>query len=108
MAIDVTTVFPSSHLRREGLPTRALVVDDPARATMISGLLEGADRLTANREYLSYRGRRSGTDVLVSSHGGGAAGSLQLFRELIAAGVGTIVRLGPAGSVAPGIETATS
>jgi uridine phosphorylase len=104
MTIDVTTVFPSSHLRREGLPARALVVGDPARATMISGLLEGADRLAAHREYLSYRGRWSGTDVLVSSHGVGAAGSLQLFRELIAAGVGTIIRLGGAGSVAPGIE----
>jgi uridine phosphorylase len=71
---------------------------------MISGPLEGADRLAANREYLGYRGSWSGTDVLVSSQGLGAAGSLQLLSELIAAGVGTIVRLGGAGSVPPGIE----
>ncbi|AUS81033.1 purine-nucleoside phosphorylase [Actinoalloteichus sp. AHMU CJ021] len=95
----MTVILPITKIPREGLPTRALVVGDPARADAVAAQLDDAQLLGENREYRSYRGRWRGTDLVVSSHGVGGPGALCLFTELAAAGVRTYLRLGTAGSL---------
>jgi uridine phosphorylase len=104
MTVDLTSVFSTSQLPRKGLPTSALVVGDPARARQVAGVLDDSHELASHREYLTYRGSWKGTEMIVSSHGVGAPGSMVLFLELIEGGVDTIIRLGTAGAIASGIE----
>jgi uridine phosphorylase len=95
--------FPVTGIPRRGLPTRALVVGDPFRAERISRLLTDAVEVAHKREYRTFRGRWNGAEVVVSSHGVGAAGALCQFQELMDAGVDTIIRLGTAGSLSSSI-----
>jgi uridine phosphorylase len=95
--------FPVAGLPRTGLPTRALVVGDPFRAERISHQLVDAREIAHRREYRTFVGHWNGTEVVVSSHGVGAPGALCLFRELMDAGVDTVIRLGTAGALLRGI-----
>jgi uridine phosphorylase len=95
--------FPVTGVPRRALPTRALVVGDPFRAERIAGLLADPVEVAHKREYRTFRGRWNGAEIVVSSHGVGAAGALCQFQELMDAGVDTIIRLGTAGSLASGI-----
>lgn len=95
--------LPVTGVPRAGLPTRALVVGDPFRAERISRLLVDGAEVARKREYWTFRGHWKGTELIVSSHGVGGAGALCQFQELMDAGVDTIIRLGTAGSLAPGI-----
>ncbi|MEJ7742854.1 MAG: nucleoside phosphorylase [Nocardioidaceae bacterium] len=92
-------ICPVTGIPRTGLPTRALVVGDPFRAEGISRLLNDVKEVAHQREYRTFRGSWKGTEVIVSSHGVGGAGALCQFRELIDAGIDTIIRLGTAGSL---------
>ena len=103
MTHDVADILPVTGIPRTGLPTRALVVGDPFRAERISHQLDDVVEVAFKREYRTYRGRWNGVDIIVSSHGVGGAGALCQFQELMDAGVDTIIRLGTAGSLAPGI-----
>jgi len=98
-------VLPITLLPARGLPLVALVVGDPARAERIAGGLDGAERVSANREYVTWRGTWDGSNVLVASHGVGAPGAMCLFHELLDAGVTTILRLGTAGAMDPALRT---
>ncbi|MEU8132761.1 nucleoside phosphorylase [Streptodolium elevatio] len=97
------TVLPITKIPSSGLPAYAVVVGDPARAGLVAKLLDGAEQLGANREYVTYAGTWRGVPVVVSSHGVGGPGAVCLFGELAEAGVTTIVRLGTAGAIARGI-----
>ncbi|MHB1510819.1 MAG: phosphorylase family protein [Acidimicrobiales bacterium] len=90
---------PVLGLPAEGLPERAIVVGDPARAARAAELLEGAMEVASNREYLTFQGGWKGSQVVVTSHGVGAPGALVAFEELLDAGVRTVVRVGTAGSM---------
>lgn len=100
---DAHDTLPVTGIPRSGLPARALVVGDPFRAERISRQLEDSAEVAHKREYRTFRGLWNGTDVVVSSHGVGGPGALCHFRELMDAGVDTVIRLGTAGSLAPGI-----
>lgn len=91
--------LPITKIPRGGLPGHALVVGDPARATSVAAVLDGAEPIGENREYRSYRGHWRGTPLVVSSHGVGGPGALCLFGELAEAGVHTFLRFGTAGSL---------
>ncbi|MGW0659564.1 nucleoside phosphorylase [Streptodolium elevatio] len=97
------TVLPITKIPSSGLPAYAVVVGDPARAGLVAKLLDGAEQIGANREYVTYAGTWRGVPVVVSSHGVGGPGAVCLFGELAEAGVTTIVRLGTAGAIARGI-----
>ncbi len=90
---------PVLGLPAGGLPDRALVVGDPARASRAAELLEGATEVAANREYLTLQGSWKGSQVVIASHGVGAPGALVAFEELLDAGVRTVVRVGTAGAM---------
>ncbi|MFJ3667291.1 nucleoside phosphorylase [Streptomyces sp. NPDC090106] len=96
-------ILPITKLPRGKVPTRALVVGDPARAERIAGMLDKAQEIARNREYASFEGSWKGVSVLVSSHGVGGPGAICQFQELIDAGADTILRLGTAGAMVPGL-----
>jgi uridine phosphorylase len=97
-------LLPVTRIPRTGSPKRALVVGDPFRAQRIADALDDASEVAHAREYRTFRGRWKGVEVLVSSHGVGGPGAICLFQELADAGVSTIIRLGTAGALQPGIE----
>ncbi len=99
----MTELLPVTRIPRTGLPPRAVVVGDPFRAARMAERLDDPSEVAWAREYRTFRGSWQGTEVLVSSHGVGAPGAVCLFQELTDAGVGTVLRLGTAGAMQPGI-----
>ncbi|MFJ3877114.1 nucleoside phosphorylase [Streptomyces sp. NPDC090077] len=95
--------LPLTRIPRTGLPARALVVGDPARAEAVAGRLEGAKEVSHHREYRLFTGTWRAIPVAVASHGVGAPGAILLFEELAEAGVRTLIRLGTAGAIRPGL-----
>ncbi|MCW7947181.1 purine nucleoside phosphorylase [Streptomyces hygroscopicus] len=94
---------PVARIPRAGLPPRAVVVGDPARAAALAAQLEGAAEVSHHREYRVFSGNWKGLPVTVASHGVGAPGAILLFQELADAGVRTFLRFGTAGAMKPGI-----
>jgi uridine phosphorylase len=99
----VSDLLPVTQIPRTGLPPRAVVVGDPFRAERLAKRLDDAAEVAWAREYRTFRGSWRGVDVVVSSHGVGGPGAICLFQELSDAGVRTILRLGTAGAMQPGI-----
>ncbi|MFJ6695095.1 nucleoside phosphorylase [Streptomyces sp. NPDC091272] len=97
-------LLPITRMPRTGLPPRAVVVGDPARAAAVAALLQESREVSHHREYRVFAGLWKGTPVTVASHGVGAPGAILLFQELADAGARTVLRLGTAGAVAPGIR----
>ncbi|WP_128427983.1 nucleoside phosphorylase [Streptomyces cyaneus] len=96
-------LLPVTRIPRTGLPAHAVVVGDPARATAVAALLDGAEEVSYHREYRVFSGSWKGVPVTVASHGVGGPGAILLFQELADAGVRTILRFGTAGAMKPGI-----
>jgi uridine phosphorylase len=94
-------MLPILKVSAEELPKRALVVGDPARAERVAARLDGMRELGRNREYVTFRGAHRGIDLVVASHGVGAAGAAICFEELCRGGVRTIIRAGTAGGMQP-------
>ncbi|MHB9756329.1 nucleoside phosphorylase [Streptomyces sp. BYX5S] len=103
-APDPHALLPLSRVPRTGLPPRAVVVGDPARAAAVAALLDDAEEVSYHREYRTFRGTWRGVPVVVASHGIGGPGAILLFQELADAGVRTFVRFGTAGAMRPGID----
>lgn len=99
----MTDLLPVTRLPRTGLPPRAVVVGDPFRAERVAKRLDDPVEVAWAREYRSFRGSWQGVEVVVSSHGVGGPGAICLFQELADAGVGTVLRLGTAGAMQPGV-----
>ena len=78
---------------------RVLVCGAPERAKLISTRLSNVKCLAKHREYHSYFGQFHGQDILVTSHGVGAAGAVICFQELMDVGAKKIIRLGSAGGL---------
>lgn len=104
MTVDVGLLHSCSQIPRHGLPSSAIVVGDPARASAIAARLQESRLVATNREWTTYRGTWRGTDLIVASHGVGGPGALCLFQELIDAGLKTIIRFGTAGAIAPEVK----
>jgi uridine phosphorylase len=101
--VSATELLPVTRLPRTGLPPRAIVVGDPFRAERVAKRLDDPVEIAWAREYRSFRGSWQGVEVVVASHGVGGPGAICLFQELADAGVTTILRLGTAGAMQPGI-----
>lgn len=83
-------------------PRRVVTCGAPERAAVIAEQLEQSAPLARNREYHSYVGLHRGEQVLVISHGIGAAGAAICWNELIDLGAGVILRVGTAGGLYEG------
>ena len=92
------------QLERSTSHRNVIVCGSPQRAEWFSKMLEDAKPLARNREYHSYLGKSAGQEILVVSHGVGAAGAAICFQELIDAGAEKIIRLGTAGALAGDIR----
>ncbi|RII14212.1 Uridine phosphorylase [Streptomyces sp. YIM 130001] len=103
MSAPAADLLPITRIPRTGLPPRAVVVGDPARAAAVADLLEDAKEVSYHREYRVFSGSWQGLPVVVASHGVGAPGAILLFQELADAGVRTLVRFGTAGAMRRGI-----
>ncbi|MEV7834630.1 nucleoside phosphorylase [Streptomyces subrutilus] len=103
MSTTAPDLLPITRVPRTGLPPRAVVVGDPARAAAVAGLLDDAEEVSSHREYRVFRGVWRGLPVTVASHGVGGPGAILLFQELADAGVRTLIRFGTAGAMRRGI-----
>ena len=95
--------LPILGVRAGDLPTRSLVVGDPARAEKAAARLDGARELARTREYVTFVGQHQGTRVAVVSHGVGSAGAAVCFEELYRAGAELVIRAGTAGGMQPDV-----
>jgi uridine phosphorylase len=99
-----TRRLPILRVSPADIGPRALVVGDPARAETAAGLLEHAERVGANREYVTYTGTFGGERLTICSHGVGSAGAGVCFEELARAGTRVIVRAGTCGAIQDDID----
>ncbi len=97
-------VLPHMQVKVRDLAPRVLVAGDPARVERIAAQLDGAKRVGANREYVTYTGQWRGVRVSVSSHGVGSAGAAIVFTELGQVGVERVIRVGTAGGMQPTVR----
>ena len=96
--------LPILRVSPEEITGKVLVVGDPARAEAAAGLLDQADRIGANREYVTYSGGSGGERITICSHGVGSAGAGVCFEELARAGAKAILRAGTCGAVRDEIQ----
>lgn len=89
-------------LEKKSAHRNAIVCGSPERAAWFASKLEKAQPVAKNREYHSYLGTHKGKEILILSHGVGAAGAAICFQELIDAGAENIIRLGTAGGLYKG------
>ena len=94
-----TARLPTLRLEPEALADRALVVGDPARAAAAAALLDEAEQVGNNREYVTYTGRHRDAAISVCSHGVGSAGAGICFEELVRGGVEVMIRAGTCGAL---------
>lgn len=87
------------QLPRSKSHRNVIVCGSPERAEWFSKFLENAKPIAKNREYHSYLGKFQSKDILITSHGIGAAGAAICFQELIDAGAEKIIRIGTAGAL---------
>jgi len=99
--------MPILGIRAGDVPTRVLVVGDPARAQRVASRLDDARELGRNREYVSFGGRLGGEDIGVVSHGVGSAGATVCFEELCRSGARRLIRAGTAGGMQPHVREGT-
>lgn len=100
-AIDL---LPTLRVSPTVIAPRVLVVGDPGRAEAAAALLDQADRVGNNREFVTFTGRYGGEQVSVCSHGVGSAGAGICFEELARAGARVLIRGGTCGAVQDEIE----
>jgi 5'-methylthioadenosine phosphorylase len=81
-----------------------VTVGDPARATLVAGILQGSRLVNDNRSLLTYTGTYDGRRVTVAAHGLGGPSSAIVFEELFMLGARAIVRLGTAGAMVETLE----
>lgn len=101
MSFKVETTTPHLRIARDSGFARVLVCGAPERAEKIASMLEGSRVVAKNREYHSFAGRFGGKEILVTSHGVGAAGAVICFKELADVGAKAIIRVGTAGGLYP-------
>lgn len=90
--------------RRGDVGRYVLLPGDPGRVPMIAGLLDGAQEVAHNREYLTYTGELSGEKVSVTSTGMGCPSTAIAVEELAMAGADTFIRVGTSGPMQEFIE----
>ncbi|SMP61884.1 uridine phosphorylase [Anoxynatronum buryatiense] len=80
-----------------------LLPGDPARVLRVADFLDEWKEIAFNREFRTITGTYRGMPVTVTSTGIGGASAAIAVEELAACGVRTMIRIGSAGAVQPGI-----
>ncbi|BDB98192.1 hypothetical protein [Saccharolobus caldissimus] len=82
----------------EPLPEKALIVEEPEIAKLISNFLNIKKSIN-RRGYLLYIGDFNGENIIISTHGVGGPSTALILDELIGNGVKIIIRYGTAGAI---------
>lgn len=92
------------HAERGEVAPLVLLPGDPNRATLIAEtFLEAPVRYTDYRQLLGYTGHYRGVPVSVQTTGMGCPSLAIVVEELVRLGAQTLLRVGTAGIVAPGV-----
>jgi uridine phosphorylase len=97
--VKLNDFLPILRVTASDIAALVLVVGDLARAEQAAALLDNAQQVGANREYVTYTGHLGPTRITVCSHGVGSAGAGVCFEELARAGAKTIIRAGTCGAI---------
>ena len=94
---------PPFHIlaKRGDIAENTIVVGDPGRAKLLSGLLESPRLVNENRGLLTYTGKYKGVRITIATHGMGCPSAAIVFEELGMLGAKRFVRLGTAGGLKP-------
>lgn len=92
-------ILPILKVRAADVAALVLVVGDPTRAEQAAKLLDKAEPVGANREYVTFTGHLGGERITICSHGVGSAGAGVCFEELARAGARTLIRAGTCGAL---------
>ncbi len=76
-----------------------IIPGDPGRVEKIAALLDNAEKVAQNREYVSYTGTLEGEKVTVCSTGIGGPSTAIAIEELHSLGAHTFIRVGTAGGI---------
>lgn len=89
------------HIRLSEIPDAkyGILTGDPGRVERIASYLDNSKEIGNNREFVTYKGRLSGEDVVVCSTGIGGASMAIVVEELYMAGVRTFIRVGTCGGM---------
>lgn len=97
-------VQPHIRLRPGDIPPYVLLPGDPGRIDHIARLLNDPREVASNREYRTVVGRLpGGLEVAATSTGIGGPGAAIAIEELVRCGAHTLLRVGSAGALQPGI-----
>ena len=88
-------------LEKRFLARYAILPGDPGRVEKIASFLEHPQKITQNREFITWIGKLAGEDVLVTSTGIGGPSAASAAEELYQVGVRTFVRVGTCGGMQP-------
>ncbi|MCL1789279.1 MAG: uridine phosphorylase [Oscillospiraceae bacterium] len=72
---------------------------DPGRVAKIAALIDNAEHIATNREYVTYTGSLGGVPVSVVSTGIGGPSAAIALEELIRCGCHTFIRVGTSGGI---------
>lgn len=86
------------------MPERALLPGDPARLDHIARFLDDVREVARNREFRTIKGTFEGLPVAATSTGIGGPSAAIAVEELVRVGVTTLIRVGSAGGLQPGID----
>lgn len=103
-AIDPDQLIPNLKVYPRDLTPHAIVVGDPNRVREAAALMSDVKEIGDNREYLTIAGVYAGQQLVVASHGVGAAGANVCFMELLRGGVRVLIRAGTCGAMAVDID----
>jgi uridine phosphorylase len=80
---------------------------DPGRCERIAARFDDARQVGANREFVTWSGHLSGTQVSVTSTGVGGPSAAIAVEELVQLGADTFIRVGTSGAMQPDVTSGT-
>lgn len=86
-------------LKKGDIGRYVILTGDPGRVEYIAKFLDKAEKISENREYVTYTGSLGGSRVSVVSTGIGCPSTAICLEELIKVGGDTFIRVGTAGSL---------
>lgn len=105
--MDASAETPQYHIncRSSDVGRYVLLPGDPGRVPLIASFLDEAEKVTQNREYLTYTGTLDGVKVSITSTGIGCPSTAIAVEELSKIGADTFIRVGTSGIMQPYIQS---
>jgi uridine phosphorylase len=93
------------HINIENIEAElAFLPDPPERALTIANNFSSYEKVTEQRDFVTYKGETDGKTVCVTSTGIGCPSAAIVVEELAKCGVKTFIRVGTTGAIQADIE----